>query len=87
VLADPEAAAAAPAGLQCLLGARGPASTSRGRFCRGPALSIQPLPEVPPRRPPDPPDAPAFAVHCVRPVGELDCRRGWRGSLPRAPLL
>jgi len=34
VLADPGAAAAAPAGLQCLLGARGPASTSRRRYDR-----------------------------------------------------
>jgi len=37
--ADPGAAAAAPAGLQCLLGAGGPASTSRRRHCRWPATT------------------------------------------------
>jgi len=39
--ADSGAAAAAPARLQCLLGGRGRASTSRRRFCRGPALAAK----------------------------------------------
>jgi len=37
VLADPEAAAASPARSTWLLGGRERASTSRRRFCRGPA--------------------------------------------------